>query len=423
MIEKIVVILTVGLSVGVDWICKDLELEPKNINKKIAILLTIITAVLPMINAFGVSIVFWILNLIQKQWKFICIYIFVFAVLAPLMAVWDRRNYPDEVSRKYIFDNFIWNLIGAACPCFLLNLVHQEIGDFHFIDLYPMDEIVNMLIPVCFWLALAYQSREQRNTELDHSASLVRINQRCNLLHLFHTYFWSLVSAVFIVVYIMYSCIHDLPIYWSNKYIVLIILVLGFFYRCGLHKYNYLYLVFVICIPMILISSIYWMSLFPKNNTMMFIQLGFTIVNMFIYTFIILKRNGIIVLNRTDWIKVESWFPIVLFFLVMLAYAMLMVALMPGETVSYNYAQSRLIAICEGTDKEPGELFDQIMQENQQTKVKGSIDRVRYLKFVYDNLFSEMLKKNIIEEADASLSFEQLENWYDNLPPGNFAYQ
>lgn len=82
MIVKIVVILTVGLSVGVDWICKDLELEPKNINKKIAILLTIITAVLPMLNAFGISIVFWILNLIQKQWKIICDYIFTFAVLA-----------------------------------------------------------------------------------------------------------------------------------------------------------------------------------------------------------------------------------------------------------------------------------------------------------------------------------------------------
>ena len=214
---------------------------------------------------------------------------------------------------------------------------------------------------------------------------------------------------MFIVVYIMYSYIHNLPIRWNNIYILLIMGVLIFFYWYGLHKYNYLHLVFLICIPMILISSTYWMSLFPADNTILFIQLAFIIVNMSIYAFIIFKRNGIIVLNRTDWIKVESWFPIVLFFLVMLAYAMLMAALMPGETVSYNYAQSRLIAICEGTDKEPGELFDQIMQENQQTKVKGSIDRVRYLKFVYDNLFSEMLKKNIIEEADASLSFEQLD--------------
>ncbi|MCI9356466.1 MAG: hypothetical protein HFH59_02765 [Lachnospiraceae bacterium] len=100
-----------------------------------------------------------------------------------------------------------------------------------------------------------------------------------------------------------------------------------------------------------------------------------------------------------------------------------MAVLVPEENISYNYAKIRLIAICEGTDKEPGKLFDQIMQENQQGKAEGSIDRVRYLKFVYDNLFSEMLEKNILDETDASLSFEQLENWYGNLPPGNLAYQ
>ncbi len=133
---------------GVDWICKDLELESKNINKKIAILLTIITAVRLMLNAFGISIVFWILNLIQKHWKIICVYIFTFAVLAPLLAVWDRRNYPDEVSRKYILANLLWNLVGAVCPCFLLSLVHQEIGDFHFIDVYPVATFISYIFLV-----------------------------------------------------------------------------------------------------------------------------------------------------------------------------------------------------------------------------------------------------------------------------------
>lgn len=82
------------------------------------------------------------------------------------------------------------------------------------------------------------------------------------------------------------------------------------------------------------------MSLFLEDNTILFIQLAFIIINMSIYAFIIFKRNGIIVLNRTDWIKVESWFPIVLFFWVILAYAMLMAVLVPGENVSYNYAKA-----------------------------------------------------------------------------------
>lgn len=90
----------------------------------------------------------------------------------------------------------------------MLYIVRREIEDFQFIEDFYVEEIVLVFIPLCLWIAFSYQNIEQKDVPDDHEPSLEWKNQICNMLHLFNTYFWSLVSAVFVVSYTLYCRIH-----------------------------------------------------------------------------------------------------------------------------------------------------------------------------------------------------------------------
>lgn len=312
----------------------------------------------------------------------------------------------------------------------MLYIVRREIEDFQFIEDFYVEEIVLVFIPLCLWIAFSYQNIEQKDVPDDHDPSLEWKNQICNMLNLFNTYFWSLVSAVFVVSYTLYCRIHNMQVYLNGWYLAFLTVLLLFFYACGVSKYQHIYLVFLMDVPMVLVSSIYWMSLFVVEDKMMRWQLIFVITHLLIYVSLIYRKEKIVVIGRKNnlddaeykicfkriLIKIKHPFYMVTFCVIIIAYIMLWRVPLSIERISFNYAEKCIMKICEDTDQNAVAVFDEVKGKEWADSKNQDVDRAQYLKFLYSELGDELMEKKIITKGEGELSYERLDEWYDNLP-------
>lgn len=415
-----------------DFLCGKIEVKPKKTAKRIAFIFSAISFGFAIIEGAGINIVSFLLDCMQKYLLAVYIYILLIAVLAPALAFFDGRKSSKAVRPGYVWKNLGFNILGACSACSMLFIARKEITDFRFIEEFYVKEIIVMLVPLCLCIAFSYQTAEQqmKKKEMDHSASLKWKNQICNIMHLINTYFFSLASAVFVVAYTLYCYVHHTKTYLNEGYLVLLSITLFFFYICGLHKNKQAYLIFIVCVPAILVSGTYWMSWFVINRKMMKLQMVFIVLQTLIYALIIYRREGIIKVSkvknrrrsgnkvRCGYVYNVTWLHVAILVAVVACYMVLWIVPLSVERITYNNAVKYIDALCSHTDKDADRLLDEMMGKEWWNEDDKDADYAQYLAFVYDVCQEELIKKGVITEKEQQLSYEKLDDWYKQLPRG-----
>lgn len=428
-----------------NFLCEKVPVNPEKNKKWITRTIGILAVTETIAKIFKPDIVRMELDFLQSYWMYIYIFIALLALLPPFMAFLDRRKAKESVEEDYIWGNLRYNIGGAVCAVMMLEIARIEIKDFRFLEDFRIESIFKILLPICLWIALSYQSAEQQSSKLNHDASLKWINQMFNILHLFNVYFWVFFSTALIVGYNIYCHINNVKMTMNIFYLVFLTIVISFFYMCAANEHEHVRFLFVVNVPVILICSIYWMSWFQFDNTMRRAQFIFILLHSLLYTRVIYREFGVMVRcglqEEKDpkykvylWslgieknpgfrkkffpfkrvrVKVKSWLHIITFFLIFVAYSIFW--LVPNaiqiERVEYAVAQSCIAEICMDTDKDADALVEEIKSHEWYNDERQDMDRTQFLIFVYEQLKTEMVDKGIIRRADTAVSYEELLEW------------
>lgn len=425
-----------------NFLCGKITVNPEKERKRITWTVAVLAAMESLAKKIRPDIVRVELDFLQKRWQYICLFILLVAVIPPFMAVLDKKKAGESVKKGYARGNFCCNIAGAACAVALLFIAHYVIEDFRFLEDFHIDSIFKIMLPICLWVALSYQSIEQQSARLDHDASLKWRNQRCNMLHLFNVYFWVFFSTVLIIAYTIYCYIHNVQLTMNLWYLVFLSIVLVFFYVCANNDQGHIKLVFVVDVPVILICSIYWMSWFQFSDGMRLAQFMFILVHSLLYIRIIYREAGIMAAcepgEKKDpeykvyfksvgmrsfrlkviQYKVKSWFHIITFFLILVAYGIFWVLpnIMTTERIEFAVAKACIDKICTDTDRDVETVIDEMKSCTWYDDERQDMDRTQFLIFVYDELGQEMKDKDIIRDTDKAVSYENLIEWSVKMP-------
>lgn len=379
--------------------------------------------------------VFAVLCWIQKHWWVAAIYILVMAVLPPAVAQKERKKKKFRASESYARQNLMYNVMGAAAAGAVFGLLCEAIGDLDNLKHFYVDDLIPVFACVSVWIAIVYQQMEQkkdRKKELDHDPSLKSMNQKLNLLHLFNVYLVSIISVVYLVVYTIYCQMNHINVMVRpDRACFFISLALIFFYVLLLHEHQYLYVTSIICIPVILISSVYWMSWFTLDREMRFWQWIFVLGHSVIYMLLLFAREKVICVRQCKddddakhkqirfgkWeIVLKNFFPLVLLVIVSAIYTLIWVIpsfvdRMPADE-AYNYIDM----ICEGTDVDADEVIKRSWEQEMYYEEKDSYDIEAFMRFLTRELGEELLDKGIITEEGDIPSREDLSDRRNKSP-------
>lgn len=417
---------------GFNFLCGKVTVNPEKPKKMI----TRTVAFLAFAESFAKTImpdfVRLELRFLQRRWEVICLFIAGLAILPPIMAYFDKNRAGESVRKGYISANLICNFAGAIAAVMLLVIAHYEIQDFRFLEEYHIDSILKIILPVCLWIALSYQSIEQQSGRKNHDPSLKWKNQVCNMLHLFNIYFWVFFSTVLIIAYTIYCHIHNVQLTMNVWYLVFLSLVLVFFYLCALNGEEHVRFVFLVDVPVILICSIYWMTWFETDEGMILAQFVFVLFHSLLYTLFVYIQNGIIAVNKpcSDRdpayrvygkripVKIKSWFHIITFLLVIVAYCVFWVIpnSITAERVDCVMAQACIGKICKSTGQDADAVMEEIEGFTWYDEAQQDMDRSQFLIYLYDRLFAEMVDKGVLPENATALSYEELIEWSARTP-------
>ena len=251
-------------------------------------------------SAFG-NITFEVLRLLQRHWTAVSIYIYAIAILSPICAYFDRKKDSQVATKEYIRNNLVFNMLGALSACTMYYLAHILIPDFGALKEFEIESVVSIFVPACWSFVYLYQQEEQNNPKVrDHNTSIEWKNQRINMLHLFNVYFFSILSAVYVVAYTVYCRIHNRALVLNGSYIVYLIMVLVFFFVLSFHEYEYLFMIFQVDVPAILISSVFWMTWFENADDYLFGEICFILIVFMAYVLRLFTRYRIIVFNHPE---------------------------------------------------------------------------------------------------------------------------
>lgn len=354
---------------------------------------------------------------IQEHGWVVVVYLMTVAVLPSLVACNERGNGTFRADENYAIRNFKYNVMGAFASMAVFGLACRVIEDFSCLKYFYVDDLVPVVASVSVWIVIIYQQIERkkdRANELDHDAALKHLNQKLNLLHLFNVYFLAIVSVVYLVSYTRYCWTYHIKIVADPASVyVLISVALLFFYDLSQHEHRYLYVTCIICIPVILISSVYWMTWFTLNSETRFLQWIFVFVHSILYMFCIFRRENIIRINRYEGgkdsghlririgkreIVFENYFPLVLPVIVCIIYTIIwelpaFIDRMPaGE--AYNYID----IICADTDVDADEVIARSQEQDMYNQEDGTYDIEAFLRFLSNELGAQLLDKGIIDE-------------------------
>ena len=273
------------IALTVSWLCGKIDLDSEKLCKVISRSLAVFSVFFLALDALTLAdyFVMELLSFSQRNWIGICCYIFFFALVPPAVASWERKTKDVRMERSYVKGNLIYNVLGALSACAMFGIARNIVGDFSYLREFHIEGIVPILISACVGLVLAYQSIEQHKELPDHEADTKWLNQKLNMLHLFHAFFLSVISVVSIVCYSIYCYIHNLSLTIKPNYFVFLSLALLFFYSLSQHFHQHVYMVFVVMVPVILVSSVYWMSWFTMSIKMRCVQWIFIVIQSLIY--------------------------------------------------------------------------------------------------------------------------------------------
>lgn len=396
----------------------------KNVSKALKGLSVLYT----LLNIVFDDFVFSVLHYLQDHLWMIHIYVLLVAILSPVVAWYQnqRRNYQAEDS--YFKGNALFNILGSLAPWGMLSIAENIIANFEVLKDFKIQSVISVFIPACVAFALLYQSEEQKNAAVkDHDCSLKWLNQQINMLHLFNVFFLSIVSSIYIVTYTMYCRIHNKQLVMRLNYFVFLVIILLFFYILSFKEYDYLFMIFVIDVPAILISSIYWMTWFTMSETMLGVELVFIIINLFAYTLRILAREKIIIIgekpeNSDEYklhheksgkgIYIKSGFYIISTLFAITAYALIWLIPMAIERIPSDEARNYINKICENTEYEAEDILQRAREEDIYDPVEDDYDKSGYLHFIFRELREPMESKQIIEPGDENIQYDTLCKWY-----------
>lgn len=417
---------------------KEKKKEIKITYKHISIFLTILYFLYMLMDMFCANgIIISILPLIQRYWYIIFLYVLIAAIAPSVVAKIELKKGTFNAEKDYVSQNRKLNLYGAAAACASFLVAYIIIGDFGTLEAFYIDDIIPTVASVCIWMTLIYQKTEQKKEragELDHSAKLKHINQILNLLHLFNVYFLSIVSVIYIVAYTIYCQIYHMGVAIDIWCLFLLSVILAFFYKLSQHKYQYLYIISIIIVPIILISSIYWMTWIAPSREMRISQIIFIIIHSLLYIFFIFKHEGIISIEHVHkdeaidpkekgGYKIGRWHIIcrnyyLLIFPLIITILYIIVGRLPSaiERLPAYEAYNYIDMICTDTNLDTGNVIEKIKELNIYNETDDSYDIRGFMRFLSEELDEQLLEKKIIEKQGEIPTRDILENIYMKEP-------
>lgn len=370
------------------------------------------------------GVIFSALLWIQANWWIAGIYILTAAILPSAVAKKEHTKRDFRANENYVGKNFKFNISGAAASCAVFGLVYLVVGDFNYLKFFYIEDLIPIIATVSVWIAVIYQKIERKKDkagEVDHDTSLKYMNQKLNLLHLFNVFFLAIVSVVYLVSYTIYCRTYHIRFaIHPCAYYVLITVALIFFYLLSLHKHRYLYLTFIIFVPVILISSVYWMTWFTLNEKMRFWQWAFVFIHSMIYIFLVFKKERVIYTERNEAgkrkIMSDNYFllaiPVVVSLIFIIVYALpSFIDRLPANE-AYNYIDM----ICADTDVDVDAMIEKAMEQEMYNEIDENYDIQAFMKFLATELGVQLMEKEVIKEVGDIPTREVLENKYINTP-------
>lgn len=428
------------IAIIISWMCGKVNLNSEKVSKNISICLTMFSICFLVLSCltFGSLtladyFIMALLSFFQRYWIVICCYIFFFALVPPAAASWERNAKDVRMEQSYVKGNRFYNLLGAGSACVMFGIAHNIVGDFSYLNEFQIQGIVPILISACVGLVLAYQSIEQHKELPDHDADTKWLNQKLNMLHLFHAFFFSSLSVVSIVCCSIYCYIHNLPLTIKLNYFVCVSLALLFFYSLSQHFHQHVYMVFLVMVPVILVSSVYWMSWFSMSMGMRCVQWIFIVIHSLIYACLIFYRYEMIFIGKREDMDegrygksykllkdkvfaIEHGFQEILLLIVIICYSVSWLVPVLTQRIEGDRAETFIIKVCKDTDINADEMVALAKEQDGYDAVNQDYDRKKYLEFIYEELYEQILDKGIIDEESKFLIYEDLRDWCADMP-------
>ena len=276
----------------INYLWQYMPIEPKDVFKKIVKIIAGFSSAVSLLKCVcEVDLVVLLLRFLQDYRIWFYAGICCLAEIPGITAYFERKKDSEAIKKSYVWQNALYNFVGAGCAVVIIETTYKNIKNFRFLEDFYVGEIVLSLLPLFVWIAFSYQYAEQQKDLQDHSPSLEWKNQILNILHLIDVYFWSLISAELLICYTLYCYIHHAPIELDGWYLFSLSIVLIFFYICGVHEQYHLYLLFLTAVPAILLYIIQWLSWFEIDREALHYQVIFIIVHFIVYLFIVFRRE------------------------------------------------------------------------------------------------------------------------------------
>ena len=428
-----------GIAIIISRLCGKVDLDSEKFSKIISKGVTAFSICFFLLSCMKLGtltladyFIMALLDFSQKYWIGICCYILLFAFVPPAVASWEKDK-DKRMEKSYIKGNRIFNFLGALSACMMFWIAHSIVGDFFYLKEFQIEGIVPILVSACVGLVLAYQSIEQHKELPDHDAGTKWLNQKLNMLHLFHAFFFSAISVVSIVCYSIYCYIHNLTLIIKWDYFFFLTLALVFFYSLSQHFHQHVYMVFVVMVPVILVSSVYWMSWFSMSIIMRCVQWIFIVIHSLVYAGLIFYRYKMIFIGKREEMEegrygktyklvkgrvlaIEHGFQGILLLIVIICYTVSWLVPMLTQRIEGSRAETFIVKVCEDTDIDADEMIALAKERSGYDAVNQDYDRGKYLKFMYEELYEQILDKGIINENSQFLIYDDLLGWCADVP-------
>ncbi len=393
----------------------------------------IICELYSFVNIFMDDVIFSVIFWIQNHWWVGAVYILVIAILPSVVAKEERRQGTFRAQGDYAGKNRKFNLRGVAASYAVYLLIYCVVGDFNYLKFFYIEELVPLIASVSVWMAIIYQKIEHEKDKagkVDHDTSLKHMNQKLNLLHLFNMYFLVIVSVVYLVAYTIYCNKYHIGIVIHPiAYYILITVALWFFYTLSQHEHRYLYILSIIFIPVILISSVYWMSWFTLSQEMRLWQWIFVFVHSMIYIACVFWKERVIRVGlynrngRNRGIRFGRWvvfsennFLLILPVVVTIIYTIIWALPSFIDRIPVTEADNYIDMICEDTDVDADIVIEMAKKQEMYNETVETYDIQAFMRFLSEELGEQLLEKGFIEEEGGVPTRNDLEKRLVNAP-------
>lgn len=232
-------------------------------------------------------------------------------------------------------------------------------------------------------------------------------------------FFLAIVSVVYIVAYTIYCQTYHMGVAIDVWCIFLLSVILGFFYVLSQHEHRYLYLMSITIIPIILISSLYWMTWISPGQDMRQSQWIFFVVHTLLYMLCIYRKEGVVIIKRRGRDKDTNsegnglllTFPLI----IIMMYAIVWWLPSSIDRLPASEAYNYIDMICTDTDIMADDVIEKAKGEKIYDETSSTYDIAGFMRFLSEELGEQLWKKRLIEEGSVP-EIGLLRSTYINLP-------